>query len=115
MIPFHLDSPFSKAALLKLEDVGIQVISTLEKVITEFASIVGIDADKLIEDDSHNSDNTRRRLLWLVMDHWVSQGVPQCYPTWKSLLEMLRKLALEDLCQQIEAHLNISGNSIILP
>ena len=98
-----MDNPFSKIALLKLEDVGISVVSTLERTVNEFASFVGVDAGILVESD-------RRKLLWLVMDHWASRVVTQRYPTWRSLLEILNKLGCEEMCQQVEANMNISGN-----
>ena len=90
MSPYNPDSQFSMIALNKLEETGLQIVSSLDNVCTELKDILGLN-----------------KLLFVreVISEWVSgrSGHP---PTWRTLLDILRQLNLVELSQQIEDYLS---------
>jgi hypothetical protein len=88
------------SALSKLEDgAGIQVVSALSKIPAQLASAAGVD----LYDQAALSN--RRTCVKVIMDHWKSFGGSRA-PTWKSMLDILRELDLEELGQAIEDYLH---------
>ena len=93
MSPYNPDGQFSKSALSRLEDTGLQIVSSLDNVCTELKDILGLNKLLIVRE---------------VISEWVS-GRSHHPPTWRTLLDILRKLDLVELSQQIEDYL--SGDS----
>lgn len=106
--PFNCDSFFNRSALSKLECSGIKVLSILEMEFTKFTAIVGVDNWVDLPD--------RRMMLMDVLAQWTRHG-SRCPPTWRSLLEMFKKLRLDIVmpsCDVEEYLLNSSGKVVCM-
>ena len=91
------DSHFSVSALYRLESTAIPVVSELVKLPTELGKAVGVSLDDTWLDAS---DSLK------ILHQWVSRSrlfvLP---PTWRSLLDILRRQGLEELSVQVETYL----------
>ena len=90
------------SALSRLEGVGIQVVTSLAKVNTELVKAAGInlswtDLRQLLSDNAKS--------VKIVISQWKSPGKSRLSPTWTSLFDVLKKLKLKELSEQIEDYL----------
>ena len=96
--PFCFDDRFYLSSLAKLEAAGVLILSALEKRCTLLAEKTGL------VDYTLTNTSPREALEWILSgwhNAWTS-----CEPTWRSLLEVLKKMNLEDLAQEILEYLN---------
>ena len=110
---YNPDSRFSMSALTRLEDTGLQIFTSLNRSRTELKNILGMDTLWCVQNHWNcilGSD---------VIEEWVSGRLSRHSPTWMTLLNILRKLNLVELSQQIEdylsgeqVHVYILGNVI---
>ena len=90
MSPYNPDSHFSMNSLDRLMATGMDIFKLLYDVLAELKDIFGLGK------------------LWSVsevLNGWVS-GRSRYPPTWRTLLDILRKLDLVELSQQIEDYLS---------
>ena len=87
------------SCLSKLEEgAGIKVVSSLACVPSQLISIVGIE----LQDHAILSKSS---CVEVIVGQWKSGG-GKLLPTWKSLLDVLKELDLEDLSQAIEDYMH---------
>ena len=96
MSPYNPDSQFSMNALDRLEATGIKIVTSLFDLHTKLVDILDVD----------KSWSVSRALR-----EWVS-GRSRNAPTWRTLHDILRKLDLVELSQQIEDYL--SGECVLV-
>ena len=100
--PYDPDGQFSMSALCRLENKGIQVLTSLaacHKKLTEAAKVTFTGRANF--EYKHSSSK-----LEIVIRHWTLGENPTLPPTWRSLYQVLRELGLEELSQQIEEFLS---------
>ncbi len=99
--PYDPDGKFSRCSLSKLEEgAGIKIIAPLSRVHISLMSAIKVN----VKFDHNFSDESK---VEKVISQWTSgQCSRECPPTWKSLMDVLKKLELTNLGQQIEDHLN---------
>ena len=91
---------FSMSSLSKLEEgAGIKVLSSLAKIPAQLASLAGV----TLHDQAGTSN--KKACVEAVIEQWKSVGGKHP-PTWKSLLDILKELDLEDLNQAVEDYLH---------
>ena len=94
--PYDPDSQFSEDALSRLEAAGIPVLTSVWEEDKELQVAMATDIGHQLEDPSCE-------LLEMIVYRKLSRTRP---PTWRSLHEVLRKLDLEELSQEIEEYLS---------
>ena len=98
------------SSLSKLEEKGLKVVSALDKVYKKFAAVVGVTLNnienllKFMEREYNIS--ARGMHMETVMSAWLREK----HPTWRTLLEVLKKLNFEELSQDIEEYLSTSSS-----
>ena len=94
------DSRFTMSALSRLEGgAGIQVVTSLTKTYVQLMEIAGITVDW----ENQRQPNPDRRIE-IVIHKWETQKSLRP-PTWRSLLDILRELGMNELSQQITDYL----------
>ena len=88
--PYHPDSHFSMNALDRLEATGIKIVTSLYGLHTKLVDILGVDKSWSVS---------------YVINKWMS-GRSHRPSTWRTLLDILKKLDLVELSQQIEDYLS---------
>ena len=88
---------FDKRALYLLEAAGIPLLSSLNSYTKRIATIL---------DPSSSKINPNLSSLKSLLDLWLKQNFKHLPPTWGNLLEVVRRLPLDDLAQQTETYLN---------
>ena len=111
--PFHYDSPFTMSALSKLEGKGFPIVSALDEVHVKFADIVGVSLRDNIDStlrsfEALSGASVRGMLTQFVVVHWLSK---ECL-TWGKFFEVLKKLSLDKLSQDIEDYLSSSSGML---
>lgn len=91
--PYTSDSQFSRSALHRLEATGIPVMTSIAGVQKPLAVAIGV------QYNSYQSPDIDK-----ILEQWVSGNTSQP-PTWRSLYDVLRKLDLEELSEQIDEYL----------
>ena len=94
--PYNPDSQFTIKALSRLEATGIKIDTSLYGLHTKLVDILGVDKSLSVSE---------------AISEWVS-GRSHHPPTWRRLLDVLRKLDLVELSQQIEDYL--SGECVLV-
>ena len=100
MSPYDPDGYFSVGALCRLEEAEIPLMTSLTRVYHKLVSVV---LDKSSKQQLYLP--TPLEHTKLAMYKWVS-GESTYPPTWQSLYDVLRKLNLEELSEQIVEYLN---------
>lgn len=91
--PYDPDSTFSMNSLSRLEEgAGFNIVKSLAEIPAQLASVLGVttEMDQQVE---------------ITIKKWVSGG-SQRPLTWRSLLDILWELDLEDLSQEIENYMH---------
>ena len=89
------------SSLFKLEEgAGIKVVSSLAKIPARLAAAVGINLQEHVMD---LPDKNKR--VEMIIDQWKA-GDSQRPATWRSLLNVLQDLGLEDLSQEVEDYMH---------
>ena len=90
--PYDPDSRFNMNSLSRLEEgVGIKIVTSLAEIPTQLAAVLGMKG--------------REQEVEIVIGKWES-GQSQHPITWRSLLDILKELDLEDLSQEIEDYMH---------
>ena len=108
--PYYPESQFSMSSLSRLEDAGIGVVTSLAKVHNEVMSAAGITLDVESQVRMYMIGSKDIDFLEIIISRWES-GCSRYPPTWKPLHDILNKLNLKHLSQQIEAHFGENGIS----
>ena len=88
---FDADSKFNMAALSRVDEAGIPLMSSLNNYTQQILTVFGVGS-------LHSLD------LNTLLGIWLSCG-RKAPPTWRNLLQLIRQLHLDDLAQQVEAYL----------
>ena len=89
--PYDSDSRFSMNSLSRLEEgAGIKIVTSLAEIPAQLAAVLGV---RLM--------TVEEKQVEIVIGKWES-GQSQHPITWRSLLDILKELDLEDLSQEIE-------------
>ena len=83
------------AALCKLEDAGIQVVTSLTTAHKQLARAAKVTLDE----EEHTSPKENVEMIIRQWTHGKGHAFP---PTWRSLYQVLGDLGLKELGQQIE-------------
>ena len=95
MSPYDPDSRFSMNSLSRLEGVaGIKIVTSLAEIPAQLAAVLGV---SLMAGEEQQVE--------IVIGKWES-GQSQHPITWRSLLDILKELDLEDLSQEIEDYMH---------
>ena len=95
MTPYDPDSRFSMKSFFTLEEgAGIKIVASLAEIPTQLAAILGV---SLMTGEEQQVE--------IVIEKWES-GQSQHPRTWRSLLNILKELDLEDLSQEIEDYMH---------
>ena len=90
--PYDPDSRFSMNSLTRLEGgAGIKIVTSLAEIPAQLAAAIGVAGEE--------------QQVEVVIRKWES-GQSQHSVTWRSLLDVLRRLDLEDLSQEIEDYMH---------
>ena len=90
--PYDPDSRFSMNSLTRLEGgAGIKIVTSLAEIPARLAAAIGVAGEE--------------QQVEIVIGKWES-GQSQHSVTWRSLLDVLRRLDLEDLSQEIEDYMH---------
>ena len=89
---FDFDSVFTMSSLTRLEStVGIPVLTALETKNHKFQAILRVRQDSVSS----------------AINKWLTAPLlSRLMPSWKNLLSVLRLIKLDDVAEQIEAHLS---------
>ena len=87
MSQYDPDCRFSWSSLSRLEAAGIPVVTSLAEKQKRLVAAIGVTCDGSVED---------------VTRKWLEKKKP----TWRLLYDMLKKLDLEELSEQIEDYLS---------
>ena len=85
------------------------MVSALEPVCRQLASVVGLDLESLTYEIPKAKLSNKKLLLEIVIERWISgQGFHhnQRFPSWGQLLLVLKELDMEELGHQIETYLS---------
>ena len=104
MSPYDPDRQFNMSSLYRLEAANIPVVTVLKQTHTQLVAAAGIILTNHLKEKLADEDN-KDEYLDIVIDQWQS-GRSQLPPTWRSLYEVLRKINLDYLSQQIEEFFN---------
>ena len=96
-MPYESGNLFDKRALYLLEAAGIPLLSSLNSYTKRIAMIL----DPLSSKIDRNLTNLKS-----LLDLWLKRSFKHLPPTWGNLLEVVRRLPLDDLAQQTETYLN---------
>ena len=107
MSPYDPDSRFSMSALCRLENKGIQVLTSLGILQRQlmvaakitFIAKAGSEYKKLRSNESKDA-------VEVIIRQWILGDNSALPPTWRSLHQVLRELGLEELSQEIEEFLS---------
>ena len=92
--PYDPDSEFSMNSLCRLEEgAGIKIVTTLAEIAAQLAAVLGVELRRGEEQ------------VEMVIGKWES-GQSKHPITWRSLLDILKELDLEDLSQEIENYMH---------
>ena len=92
MSPYDPNSRFSMNSLSRLEEgAGIKIVTSLAEVPAQLAAVLGMEGEE--------------QEVEIVIGKWES-GQSQHPITWRSLLDVLKELDLEDLSQEIEDYMH---------
>ena len=78
------------SALFRLEEAGIELVPSLEKMHAQLARVLGIKSK--VQGSAE-----------IVVKQWIAGKSPRP-PTWSSLYNVLRELNVKELAQQIEEY-----------
>ena len=78
------DSQFSMSALSRLEDKGIQILTTLETFHKQLAEVAGVTFTRRVSRE-YNSKLRSRDSVEIVIRQWTLGARPALPPTWRSL------------------------------
>ena len=93
--PYDPDSRFSMNSLSRLEEgAGIKIVTSLADIPAQLAAVLGV---SLMTGEEQQME--------IVIGKWES-GQSQHPITWRSLLDLLKELDLEDLSQEIEDYMH---------
>ena len=98
MSTFDPDSKFISGVLLRLEAVGIQIVSALANVYSKVATKSGMQLEGVELPDPQEEPG---KYVMEVISLW-SAGHNR---TWRELLDVLRDVELQDMSRQIEAYM----------
>ena len=91
------------SALWKLEDAGIQVMTSLAKVHRQLIRATRVSLDQVAQTEYIQS--SPGECAELVIREWTVQEDSDFPPTWRALYQVLEKLDLAELSLQIEEYL----------
>ena len=103
--PFDPDTHFSTRALHWLEGMGIQIISSLADIHMELKTLarVPMTVDIQYQTSDKMFKEHPQETVEIFITHWKSKSQSSRYPpTWRSLLDILKDLGLNELSQRIE-------------
>ena len=82
---------FSYGALDRLEAAGVQIVTSLEKILKQLADAIGL------------PNSNYYKYVETAISKWM-EGYSHRPVTWRSLLDVLKELNQEELVQQIEGY-----------
>ena len=105
MSSFDPDNHFSTRGLHWLEDMGIQIMSSLASIYRQLKTLAGVPMTVDIQHQTSDEmfEEHPRETIEIFIIHWKSKSQNSRYPpTWRSLLDILKDLGLKELNQRIE-------------
>ena len=100
MSPYDPDGQFSMSALCRLENKGIHVLKSLERLQRQLMKAANVTFTAKAD-----TEYKKLRSVEIIIRQWTLGDNSPLPPTWRSLYQVLRELGLEELSQQIEEFL----------